>query len=293
MSDDKAGSLPDSGDRSDPPEGEGSSPSLLARLFGRREETPPPPSRPRPDATNAIERNIITLRETRVEDIAVRRADIVAVPDDITLDALIALFRETALTRVPVYHGTLDDPLGFIHLKDLVLRHGFPPAAETFDLKGLLREMVYIPASMRALALLQKMQRDRAHMALVIDEYGGVDGLITFEDLVEEIVGEIEDEHDTDDPAPWRLEAPDTWVVRARTELGAFEAEAGIDLRPGDLGEEVDTLGGLVFMLSGRVPERGEVVTHPDGHRFEVLEADARHIERLRIRLIRHRDAAE
>ncbi|HEU0221984.1 MAG TPA: hemolysin family protein [Paracoccaceae bacterium] len=225
------------------------------------------------------------MRTKRVEDIMIPRADIIAVPDDIEPAALIRVFRDTAMTRLPVYHETLDDPSGFVHLKDLALRHGFGTETVSFELRELLRPMLYIPGSMPLFALLQKMQRERCHMALVIDEYGGVDGLVTFEDLVEQIVGEIEDEHDTADPLPWRKEAPGVYVTRARAELKDFEAETGVDLLPDDLDQEVDTLGGLVFMLTGRVPERGEVVTHPDGHEFEVMDADARHIKRLRVRL--------
>ncbi|MEX2519657.1 MAG: transporter associated domain-containing protein, partial [Paracoccaceae bacterium] len=130
-----------------------------------------------------------------------------------------------------------------------------------------------------------RMQQRRIHMALVVDEYGGVDGLVTIEDLVEQIVGDIEDEHDEADEAAWRREAPGVYVCNARAELADFEAEAGVDLLPDDLDEEVDTLGGLVFMLSNRVPERGEVIAHPDGHEFEVIDADPRRIKRLRVRL--------
>lgn len=280
------------GERSgDPiPEGDGPSTSLLARLFGRREEGAAarrPAGRDGAVSTGEMLVKLREMRTKRVDDIMIPRADIIAVPDDIAPEALIAVFRETAMTRLPVYHETLDDPLGFVHLKDLALRHGFGTETVAFDLKQLLRPMLYVPGSMPLFALLQKMQRERCHMALVIDEYGGVDGLVTFEDLVEQIIGEIEDEHDTADPLPWRMESPGVWVTQGRAELADFEAETGVSLLSGEMEGEVDTLGGLVFMLSGRVPERGEVIAHPDGHEFEVLDADARHIKRLRVRLAR------
>jgi magnesium and cobalt transporter len=225
------------------------------------------------------------LRQRRVDDIMVPRSDIIAVADDVTPQQLIAVFRETAMTRMPVYHETLDEPVGFIHLKDLALRHGFGTETADFDLKALMRPMLYVPGSMPIFALLQKMRRERCHLALVIDEYGGVDGLVTFEDIVEEIVGEIEDEHDTEDPEPWRQEGPGTWLVQARTELPVFERAIGIDFLTDGRDEEVDTLGGLVTLLAGRVPERGEVIDHPAGHTFEIVEADARLVKRVRVRL--------
>jgi magnesium and cobalt transporter len=138
---------------------------------------------------------------------------------------------------------------------------------------------------MRIAALLQKMQGARVHMALVIDEFGGVDGLVTIEDLVEQIVGDIEDEHDDADPLPWREESPGVWLCNARADISEFEEATGVSLATEEQGEDVDTLGGLVFMLSHRVPERGEVIAHPEGHEFEVIDADPRRIKRLRVTL--------
>lgn len=285
------------GDRSTtppPPNDEGHSPSLLSWLFGRREEEDdagedaPGSGGATTDTDGAQSRsmmvNLRAMRQKRVDDIAIPRADIVAVPDDITPEALEEVFRESTLTRLPVYHENLDDPQGFLHLKDVALKYGFGGAGN-LDVKALLRPMLYIPSSMPLLVLLQKMQRERCHMALVIDEYGGVDGLVTFEDLVEQIVGEIEDEHDVADPAPFRLESPGVYVAFGRAELPEFEQATGINFLNEETGEDIDTLGGLVFTLCGRVPERGEVITHPDGHEFEVTDADARHIKRLRVRL--------
>jgi magnesium and cobalt transporter len=232
-------------------------------------------------------RGMINLRRKRVDDVAIPKADITAVPVTSDLDELVAVFRESGLTRLPVYDGTLDTPVGMAHLKDLALTHGFNGAANTpFDLKALLRPLVFVPPSMTIGVLLTKMQAERRHMALVIDEYGGVDGLVTIEDLIEQVIGEIEDEHDVDEGKYWTVEKPGTYLALAKTPLEDFEAEIGHSLTDHDDvdEEEIDTLGGLVFMLSGRVPARGEVVLHPDGPEFEVIEADPRRIKRLRVR---------
>ncbi len=231
--------------------------------------------------------NVINMREQRVEDVMIPRADIVATPESATLDQLIAMFRENSLTRLPVFRETLDDPVGFLHLKDLAFAYGFNGAQsrEGFAIERHLRQLLYVPPSMTTAKLLERMQASRKHMALVIDEYGGVDGLVTIEDLVEQIVGDIEDEHDDADPAPWRQEGPGVYVCTARADLDAFETETGVRLLPETVAEDVDTLGGLVFMLSNRVPERGEVIAHPDGHEFEVIDADPRRIKRLRVTL--------
>ncbi|RMF40159.1 MAG: HlyC/CorC family transporter [Alphaproteobacteria bacterium] len=275
---------------SDPAE-DGSQPSLLARLFHfhRRGEEPGNnlngQSTAQAPLTGRLALNLRAMRAKRVDDVAIPRADIIAVPDDIPFDELIEVFRKTTMTRIPVYHETLDDPVGFVHLKDLALGYAFAKDDRKLDLGELIRPILYVPPSMPLFALLQKMQRERCHMALVIDEYGGVDGLVTFEDLVEQIVGEIDDEHDVADPVPWRLEAPGVYLTLARAQLSEFEEATGVRLLPEDADEDVDTLGGLVFVLSGRVPERGEVIRHPDGHEFEVVEGDARRVKRLRVRL--------
>lgn len=228
--------------------------------------------------------NIQNMHDMRVEDVAIPIADINAIPDDATLDEVVEAFRTSTNSRLPVYSETLDNPVGLVHLKDLALSHGFG-APKGFDLSEVLRPIIYAPPSMPLGALLQKMQNDRIHMALVIDEYGGVDGLVTIEDLIEEIVGEIEDEHDEEEEQPWFEETPHVFVAQARTPLDEFEAVAGVDLLPDDLDEDVDTLGGLVFMLSGRVPARGECIRDANGHEFEVIEADARSVKRVRVRI--------
>lgn len=233
-------------------------------------------------------RGLINLRDMVVEDVAIPKADIVSVPSTITQGELVHVFRDSGMTRLPVYEGTLDSPIGFVHLKDFALRHGFNGNTEdTFSLKDMLRPLLYVPPSMRIGVLLQKMQTDRRHMALVIDEYGGVDGLVTIEDLIEQVLGEIEDEHDIGEDAHWSEEKPGCYVALAKTPLEEFEAEIGQSLTDVDAvdEEEIDTLGGLVFMLLGRVPVRGEVIEHPAGTVFEVLDADPRRIKRLRVRV--------
>jgi magnesium and cobalt transporter len=231
--------------------------------------------------------NLRNLRHLRVDDISVPRADIVAVAQGAALEEVVEVFRKSEMSRLPVYDETLDKPLGLVHLKDLSLRYGFGAPVEDFELLGLVRPVLYVPPSMRIGVLLQKMQTSRMHMALVIDEYGGVDGLVTIEDVLEQIVGEIGDEHDEEEREGWHRESPDVYLALSRADLEEFEEEIGIKLVPEDVSDEVDTLGGLVFSLSGRVPARGEVVVHPDGHEFEVVEADARRIKRLRVRLKR------
>ena len=227
------------------------------------------------------------LRRMRVDDVAIPNADIVAVPLSTEKEDLVKVFRDSGLTRLPVFDGTLDTPVGMVHLKDFTLKHGFDCEDAGFDLRGLLRPMLYVPPSMTLGVLLQKMQAERIHMALVIDEYGGTDGLLTIEDLIEQVVGEIEDEHDVGEAQLWTEEAPGTWMARAKAPLDEFEAEVGVALTDHEEidEEEIDTLGGLVFMLAGHVPARGEVIRHPDGPEFEVVDADPRRIKRLRVRL--------
>ena len=264
-------------------------PGLISKLLGVFSASPEPPraadvvARP----VNGTRHGMINLRRMRVEDVAVPKADITAVPDTVTLEELVATFKESGLTRIPVFEGTLDTPIGFAHLKDLALHHGFSQADDSFDLRAILRPLVFVPPSMTIGVLLTKMQTERRHMALVIDEYGGVDGLVTIEDLIEQVIGEIEDEHDVDEGKNFVLEKSGCYLALAKTPLDEFEAEVGLSLTSHDDvdEEEIDTLGGLVFMLAGRVPARGEVVPHPDGPDFEVIDADPRRIKRLRVRL--------
>ncbi|NJM84531.1 MAG: CBS domain-containing protein [Tabrizicola sp.] len=224
------------------------------------------------------------LRRMRVDDVAIPKVEIVAVPMDIGKDALVEVFREHGFSRVPVYKGTLDHPQGLVLLKDLALQHGFG-ASGRFSLKRLLRPILYAPPSMPTGVLLQKMQKERAHMALVIDEYGGVDGLVTIEDLIETVIGEIEDEHDEEEGALWKEEKPGVILAQSTAPLEELERALGIRLRTGEEDEEIDTLGGLVFLRVGRVPARGEVVDHESGAEIEIVDADPRRIKRLRVRL--------
>jgi len=234
---------------------------------------------------HAVPVGLGNLRRMRVEDVAVPRAEIVAVPSDISLEELVETFRETGMSRLPVYRNTLDTPLGIIHLKDFALRHGFNGTQRDFDLHDMMRPLLFAPPSMPIGVLLQKMQSDRMHLALVIDEYGGTDGLLTIEDLIEQVIGEIEDEHDEPEDALWHREAPGCYLVQARAPLDELEAELGRPLHSDEDEEEVDTLGGLVFRLSGRVPARGEVVPSDLGAEFEIVDADPRRIKRVRVRI--------
>lgn len=239
-----------------------------------------------PQADRLSVRGMMNLRRMRVDDVAVPKADITAMPITSSMNELVDVFKESGLTRIPVYNGTLDTPVGIAHLKDLALNHLFNGNSEDFDLAAMVRPLLFVPPSMTIGVLLTKMQAERRHMALVIDEYGGVDGLVTIEDLIEQVIGEIEDEHDVDEGKYWTIEKPGCYLALAKTPLEDFEAEIGYSLTDHDDvdEEEIDTLGGLVFMLSGRVPARGEVVLHPDGSEFEVIDADPRRIKRLRVR---------
>ena len=230
---------------------------------------------------------MLNLRRMRVEDVAIPKPDIVAVPVTIDKAGLVKTFRDSGLTRVPVYDGTLDTPIGAANLKDFALQHGFNGNRQKLDLRKMVRPLIYVPPSMPLGVLLQKMQAERIHMALVIDEYGGTDGLVTIEDVIEQVVGEIEDEHDIEEAKSWIMEKPGCYLAQARTDLDDFEAEIGMKLtNPEEIDEEeIDTLGGLVTMLAGHLPARGEVIIHPDGPEFEVVDADPRRIKRLRVRL--------
>lgn len=235
------------------------------------------------------------LARMRVEDVAVPVVEIVAAGVETSLDDLIHMFRDSGFSRLPVFEGTLDTPLGMVHLKDVALNHGFNGHRDKpFDMRAILRPVLYAPPSMPIGVLLQKMQSQRCHMALVIDEYGGTDGLVTIEDLIEQVIGEIEDEHDEVEADPWRQEPSGSFVALARAPLDEFEAAIGRKLTGDSFEEDVDTLGGLVFLLTGRVPTRGEVVPVPEtGVEFEVLDADPRKIKRLRVRVLDHGSHAD
>ena len=235
--------------------------------------------------TGAVVPSLSNLRRMRVYDVAIPTVEIVSVPQDISKEELVSVFRESGMTRLPVYRDTLDHPLGMIHLKDFALQHGFNGTGAAFDLAKMLRPLIYAPPSMPIGVLLQKMQSDRMHMALVIDEYGGVDGLVTIEDLIEQVIGEIEDEHDIDEGQYWTEEKPGVYLALAKTPLEEFEPEIGLRLTEPDEEEEIDTLGGVAYVLTGRIPARGEVIAHPSGAQLEIVDADPRRIKRIRVRL--------
>lgn len=272
--------------------------SLLTRLFGAFSsgesvpDEPPPPAAAHGHLGPAP--GMVNLRRMRVDDVAVPKVEIVAAPIGASLDELVEMFREHGFSRIPVYRGTLDSPLGLLLLKDLALKHGFGAKAPggRFALRPLLRPLLYVPPSMPIGVLLQQMQQKRIHMALVIDEYGGVDGLVTIEDLIEQVIGQIEDEHDEAEGGLCVAEKPGQWLIQARAPLEEVAAETGLDLSTGEEGDEVDTLGGLIFMLVGRVPVRGEVIPHDSGAEFEIVEADPRRIKRVRLRLPQARAGA-
>jgi len=273
--------------------------------------------------------NILRLRELRVDDVMIPRADIDAVDLDTSLSRVMELFQKSGHSRMPVYEDTLDDPRGMVHIKDLMAhiaergaasraatsvdndveetgedashlngssrnRHNMPD----LDLSGvdlsvtlketeLLRELLFVPPSMPATDLMAKMQADRIQMALVIDEYGGTDGLVSLEDLVEEVVGDIEDEHDEAEEAMLASAGEGIWIADPRLPLEDLDEALGTELTDGEISEDVDTLGGLLYVSVGRVPVRGELLFVPEevpGFEFEVMDADPRRIKRLKIR---------
>jgi CBS domain containing-hemolysin-like protein len=224
--------------------------------------------------------NILHFGEKNAGDVAVPRGDIYAVPAETGFGALVAAFTEAGHSRMPVFEGSLDTVIGMIHVKDLfAVQVGGAPPPE--DIRTLMRTPLYVPESMGMLDLLARMRAERIHLAIVVDEFGGTEGLITIEDVVEEIVGEIEDEHD-DEVSVLLIPIEDgLWDADARAELEDV-AEA-IDARLGTVEEDVDTLGGLAFVIAGRVPRTGEMLEHPSGWRLEVTDSDSRRVRRLRL----------
>jgi len=222
-----------------------------------------------------------------VEDVMTPRADIVAVELDCTFGELVARFAEAEHSRMPVFRETLDDPVGVVHVKDvfrLLAVEARRPRDDEQILQRLRRDALYVPGSMRAADLLLRMQAQRIHMALVIDEFGGTDGLVTLEDVIEAVVGEIDDEYDEAGAAPIVERAPGVFEADARAQLEDLEAAVGQSLAPPDFEEEIETVGGLVTALAGRVPQRGELIPHPAGFELQVLDADPRKIKRVRLR---------
>lgn len=224
-------------------------------------------------------RNIMHLHDRSVADVMIPRADVVAVELNISLSDLLKTIVANPHSRLPVYRGELDDMLGFIHIKDIL--DSLVTEAE-FDLGRLIRETRFVVPSMPVLDLLMDMRQTRTHMAMVVDEYGGIDGLVTIEDLLEQIVGDIEDERDLASPQMIEL-SPGVWISDARLSLEDFEKTVGSVLLEEET-EGADTLGGLVVYLADRVPRRGETITHDAGFAFDVLEADNRKVKRLRVR---------
>jgi CBS domain containing-hemolysin-like protein len=255
-----------------------------------------------------ILQNVLQLGDKHVEDVMVPRADIVALEDTVTIRTLLESFIDANHSRLPIYHETLDDIGGFIHVKDLLRwmtqRSGqkkrasksaaAKPAAATglsltaSDLAmtvkqaGLTRDLLFVPPSMPAPDLLVKMQASHIHLAIVVDEYGGTDGLVSIEDLVEEIVGDISDEHDTDELLVKGGE-DGVYTADGRVDIEELEKLLNVDFLPEEREEDADTLGGLVFSMAGRVPARGELIRHPSGIEFEIIDSDPRRVKRVRI----------
>jgi magnesium and cobalt transporter len=225
--------------------------------------------------------NILKLGEKTAYDVMTPRVDIRAAPESIDMKGLIETVQDHGHSRVPIYRADLDDIVGVVHIKD-VLPYVFEP--QGFDLQKIMRAPMFVAPSIRVLDLLLQMRLSRAHIALVVDEFGGIDGLVTIEDLVEEVIGDIEDEHDVV-RGPSLVQRPDgTWLADARTTIEEFEERVGPVLTEEERAHDVDTLGGLVMSLTDRVPSRGELVAHPSGLVFEVIDADPRRIKRLRVR---------
>ncbi len=260
-------------------------------------------------------RNILSLHEQRIADVMVHRADIVAVKRDISLGELMSLFESAAHSRLVVYNETLDDPEGMVHIRDLLAfmtakaRVGDPtktrrkkPFPAGLDLRSvdlalplseanITRKLLYVPPSMRAIDLLAQMQASRIHLALVVDEYGGTDGLVSIEDIVEQIVGEIDDEHDSDEPPAIVRQADNSFIADARASLDDVRNVIGEEFVTGEAGEDVETLGGYLVSHVGRLPVRGELISGPGNFEVEVLDADPRRVKRLRIALRKERPA--
>jgi len=231
----------------------------------------------------------------RVEDVMVPRADIIAVDIDTGLHDLSKAFQEAGHSRLPIYKETLDEPIGMVHIKDLMpylMLNAKGRSAKSYKdrktLNTIKRPVLFVPPSMLAQDLLKRMQARRTHMAIVVDEYGGTDGILTIEDLIEPIVGDIDDEHDEQEPQIKTIKkgGQTQWLADARVTIEDFEELIGRDFASPDEEDEVTTLGGLVFTLAGRVPERGEIIYHPDGLEFEIKDADPRRVKKLKIRTL-------
>lgn len=224
--------------------------------------------------------NILSLRKVTIYDVMVPRADIVSIPCSASLQDVIDVVTREGHSRLPVFTDNLDDAQGMVHFKDVL---GWRGKDADFEVSKVQRKLLFVAPSMRVLELLLEMRVKRSHMALVVDEFGGVDGLVTIEDLVEEIVGEIEDEHDQSDEPKLEKYRDGSWVADARVEITKLEERFG-EFVTEDEREDIDTLGGLVFAILGRVPIRGEIIAYNENIEFEILEADPRRIHSLRVR---------
>ncbi|WP_309090690.1 hemolysin family protein [Phenylobacterium sp.] len=261
---------------------------------GGAEAAPDPGPEPQTEAAGELVAQARAFQDLRVEDVMKPRADIVAVERGSSFAEVVARFVEAEHSRMPVYKDTLDEPVGVVHVKDvfkLLARKTRKPKPDDQILQGryqLVRKVLYVPPSMAAAELLALMRTRRTHMALVIDEFGGTDGLVTLEDLLEKLVGEIADEHDEEGDAGFTpiVEDDDGWIADGRAPLEELEQAIGdgVDLAPEDLDEEIETVAGLVNALAGRVPQKRERIDHPDGFSIEVLAADPRRVKRVRVR---------
>ncbi len=251
----------------------------------------PAAARPSPDAGRRAAPDLVdqaqAFKSLTVADVMTPRADIVAVELADPLESVVAAFADSEHSRLPVYREDLDDPVGVVHLKDvfkLLAKSARDTAPGAPPLAKLMRQTLYVPPSMRAADLLVRMQGRRIHLAIVIDEFGGVDGLVTLEDVIESVVGEIDDEHDEASSSRIVERPGGVFELDARVPVDELSAAVGRDLTSGVTEEDIDTVAGLVAALAGRLPERGEVISHPAGLEFEILEADPRRIKRLRVR---------
>jgi hemolysin (HlyC) family protein len=278
------------GSSSQPPPSRNPLLALMSRL-GMGASEPERAQEAQPEGAVDLVDQAEAFQELRVGDVMTPRADVIALDVATPLDEIVRRFTDSEHTRIPIYRETLDDPVGVAHLKDVMKLIAPEPDRPPPDwreqaLPRIRREVLYVPASMRAADLLLKMQSSRLHMALVIDEFGGTDGLVTLEDLLEAVVGEIEDEHD-EHVAAAIVERPGGLIeADARAPLEDLESLLRQNLSLADLEEEIDTVAGLVSTIAGRVPQRGEVIHHPAGYDFEVLDADPRRLKRLRIRRV-------
>jgi|UniRef100_A0A8J4H960 magnesium and cobalt transporter len=255
----------------------------IAELVEEAAQTPATPGvAPELDRQErALIANVLRLRDTTADDVMIPRADIVALSVDLGFSEALAVIRREGHSRYPVYREQLDDVVGMVHIKDVFAAQDRP---EAFSLEKILRRPLLVAPQIPVLDLLLQMRQARMHLALVVDEYGGIDGLVTIEDLVETIVGDIADEHD-DEQKPLLVERPDgTLEIDARLPVEDFEATLGPVLTEDERAADIDTVGGLVFTLAGRVPTRGEVISHPSGIEFLVVDADARRVRSLRTR---------